>query len=198
MGIGIGDITFVFATLFALGVVFPGLLLAWGLLLPAQVERARERVARSPWKTFFLGALVLLVAGVPIALLNGRAGPLQFIGIVSAFVLLTVVSIGAAGIAALMGERLRAQGVSATSPGALLRGAIALEFAMVFPLVGWFIVLPLVGTLSLGAATFALLRSSPRESPIANRQSPIANRELPIANRESPMAASNLPLSDVR
>ncbi|MBI4674037.1 MAG: hypothetical protein HY741_20515 [Chloroflexi bacterium] len=182
MGIGIGDITTIFATLFALGVVFPGLLLAWTLLLPALVERARERVTLTPWKSFFLGALALLVAGVPTAILNGRAGPLQFIGIVSVFVLLTIVSIGAAGVAALMGERLRGQGVNATTPGALLRGAVALEFAMVFPLVGWFIVLPLVGTLSLGAATFALLRWMPRESPIANREAPIATSSMPLSD----------------
>ncbi len=182
MGIGIGDVMTIFATLFALGVVFPGLLLAWTLLLPAFVERTRERVTRTPWKTFFLGAFVLFVAGVPILILNGRAGPVQFIGIVSTFVLLTVVSIGAAGIAALMGERLRAQGVRATAPGALLRGAIALEFAMVFPLVGWFIVLPLVAIFSLGAATFAL-----RGAPAAPRVAPIANRELSVTTTSSPL-----------
>lgn len=180
MGIGIGDTLMVFATLAALGIVFPGLLLAWLLLLPQLVTRAQERAMRTPWKSFFLGVMTLLFAGVPIALLNAAAGPLQFIGIVSAFVLLTLVSIGAAGIAALMGERLRGQGVGVSTPGALVRGAIALEFAMVFPLVGWFIVLPLVAIISLGAAMFALLHSSPKGQPTTDsRQSRIS--ELPSA-----------------
>lgn len=163
MGIGIGDVTMVFATLAALGIVFPGLLVAWLLLLPNVVARAQQRVMCSPWKSFALGVVTLVVVAIPIALLNAAAGPLQFIGIVSVFVLLTIVSIGAAGVAALMGERLRAQGVNATTPGGLLRGAIALEFAMGFPLVGWFIVLPLVAIVSLGAAVFALLRWGVRQ-----------------------------------
>lgn len=182
MGIGIGDVTVIFATLLALGVAFPGLLVAWLLLLPNVVERAQTRVTRTPWKAFLLGAIALVVAGIPIALLNAAAGPLQFIGIASAFVLLTIVSIGAAGVAAMMGERLRGQGVHATTPGALVRGAVALEFAMVFPLVGWFIVLPLVAIVSLGAAIFALLRWSVRDSHVAHRVSPVAVSSMPLGD----------------
>jgi hypothetical protein len=154
----------------------------WLLLLPNVVERAQMRVTRTPWKSFLLGAGALIVAGIPIALLNAAAGPLQFIGIVSAFVLLTIVSIGAAGVAAMMGERLRGQGVNATTPGALVRGAIALEFAMVFPLVGWFIVLPLVALASLGAAVFAFLRWGVRASPVANRVSSPVTSSVPLSD----------------
>ncbi|MCG3140306.1 MAG: hypothetical protein HDKAJFGB_01352 [Anaerolineae bacterium] len=175
MGIGIGDITAVFVTLAAVGVVFPGLLLTWLLLLPATVERARERVTRTPWQVFFLGAIALLGMGIPLALLNAAAGPLQFIRILSVFALLALVSIGAAGVAAMMGERLRGQGVNVTTPGALVRGAIALEFAMVFPFVGWFIVLPLIAILAFGAALFALLRWTPRDASAAPRAAATAN-----------------------
>ncbi len=41
-----------------------------------------------------------------------------------------------------------------------LVGAIALELAAVFPLVGWFVVIPLSLLASLGAAGYALLRPS--------------------------------------
>ncbi len=181
MGIGIGDVTTVFAILAALGVVFPGLLLAWALLAPGIVERARERVTRTPWKSFLLGAFMLIVASVPIGILNALGGPLQFFAYVGIFLLMTFASIGAAGMAMMMGERLRGQGVNVTSPGALLRGAVALEFAAVFPIIGWFIVFPFVLLESLGAAVFALLRWSPRVSPIANRVSPIATSQ-PISD----------------
>lgn len=177
MGIGIGDVTTIFAILIALGAVFPGLLLAWSLLLPGVVERGRERVTRTPGKSVFLGIFVLLIAGTPAALLTAAAGPLQFMGFVGVFLLMAIVSMGAAGVASLMGERLRGQGVNATSPGALLRGAVALEFAVMFPLIGWFIVFPFVVIVSTGAACFALMRWSPRVSPIANRVSPIATSQ---------------------
>ncbi len=177
MGIGIGDVTTVFAILAALGIVFPGLMLAWSLLMPGVVERARERVARTPWKSFLLGTIVLFFTGMPALLLTRAAGPLQFIGFVSVFVLMTIASFGAAGVAALMGERLRGQGINATTSGGLLRGAVALEFAVMFPLIGWFILFPFVVILSFGAACFALLRWTPRESHIADRVSPIANAQ---------------------
>lgn len=161
MGIGIGDVTTVFALLAAMGVVFPGMLLAWSLLMPGMVERARERVTRTPWKSFFFGVLLVLMASVPFAILNALAGPFQFLAYAGLFLGLTFASFGAAGIAQMMGERLRGQGVQATSPGALLRGAVALEFATAFPIIGWFIVFPFVLLMSLGASVLALLHWTP-------------------------------------
>jgi hypothetical protein len=162
MGIGIGDVTTVFAILAALGIVFPGMLLAWSLLMPGMVERSRERAMVTPWKSLFFGMLLALMASVPVGVLNALAGPFQFLAYASAFVLMTLASVGAAGIASAMGERLRGQGVQVTSPGALLRGAVALEFAVVFPIIGWFIVLPIVFLMSLGASVLALLHWAPR------------------------------------
>lgn len=162
MGIGLGDVTTVFAILIALGIVFPGLLLAWSLLVPGMVERSRERLTRTPWKSFILGILILFMTSVPIAILNRLSGPFQFFAYVIAFTVWTCASIGAAGLASLMGERLRGQGVQVTSPGALVRGAISLEFAIIFPIIGWFIVLPLTLLVSLGASIFALLHWTPR------------------------------------
>lgn len=164
MGIGIGDVTTVFAILVALGVVFPGLLLTWFLLLPGMVERSRERVSRTPWKTLGFGFVVLVLASVPLGILNALAGPFQFLAYAGGFLLLTLATIGAAGIAALMGERLRGQGINVTTSGALVRGAIVLEFAVVFPILGWFILFPVVLLISLGSAVFALLHWSPRQA----------------------------------
>lgn len=172
MGIGLGDVTTVFAILAALGVVFPGLLLTWSLWMPGMVERSRERIARTPWKSLFVGLVILLMASVPLGILNALAGPFQFLAFVGGFSLLTFASVGAAGLASLMGERLRGQGVQVSSPGALLRGAVALEFATVFPIIGWFILFPLTLLVSLGAAVFALLHWMPRTSSQANVERP--------------------------
>src|SRR5262245_32734575 len=136
MGIGIGDALTVFAILGALGFVFPGLLLGWSLIMPGAVGRAHERISRTPWKSLLLGIFALIIAGLPDALLLREAGPLQFFGFVGLFILLALASIGAAGLAGMMGERLRGHGVQVTVPGALVRGAIALEFAVIFPLIG--------------------------------------------------------------
>jgi hypothetical protein len=48
---------------------------------------------------------------------------------------------------------------SMSAAGAYLRGAISLELAAAFPVLGWFIVLPTVLVMSLGASTLAVLGS---------------------------------------
>jgi uncharacterized membrane protein YhaH (DUF805 family) len=161
-----GDVFAIFGGLLAIGIALPGLLLAWSLILPATVERARGRLQGAPWRCFWIGLAGLLASGVPVAvLLNIPAGPIKFVGWVALFVLLALASVGAAGLAALMGQRLRDVGMSASAPGALLRGAIALELAAAFPLIGWFVVIPIATICVFGAALLALIGRGPRTAP---------------------------------
>lgn len=158
------DISAVFGILLFLGIVFPGLLTTLHLLFPATVERARLRLDRTPWLCFFVGGVLTAVFAIPIVILFALGnGVTQFIGWATLFVILTVASIGAAGIAAKMGERLSARsGGSVTPIGAFVRGAIALELAAAFPVIGWVIFVPLAIVVSMGATAFALLRWVPR------------------------------------
>ena len=170
-----GDVFAVFGGMLAIGIALPGLLLAWSLIFPATVERARLRLERTPWRCFWIGLAALLAAGLPLAgALRALAGPAQLVGWVGLFSLLALASLGAAGLAALMGERLRSPdiwkgdaGLAASAPGALLRGAVALELAAVFPLIGWFVVIPIATICALGAALLALLRRGRRPAPDA-------------------------------
>jgi hypothetical protein len=50
------------------------------------------------------------------------------------------------------------------SISAFLRGGVALELAAGFPVIGWFIIFPIIILMSMGAAVFALFRWMPRES----------------------------------
>jgi hypothetical protein len=164
-----GDVFAIFGGLLAVGIALPGLLLALSLLLPATVERARARIERAPWRCFWAGLAGLLALGLPLGLLaSNGAGPAQLAGLVGLFALLALCSLGAAGLAARMGEQLRRVGLPASAPGALLRGAVALELAAAFPLVGWFVLMPIAATCALGAALLALLRRDPR--PAAEAQ----------------------------
>lgn len=159
----LGDVFAFFGGLLAIGIAFPGLLLTWSLVLPGTVARAQLRLQHTPGRCFWLGGLWLAASIVPILiLLNIKAGPVQFAGWLGIFTLLTLASLGSAGLAAAMGERLRNAGLAASPYGALLRGAVALEMATVFPFIGWFVVIPLVFVCALGAAGFALLHWMPR------------------------------------
>jgi hypothetical protein len=160
------DVYAVFGTLLAMGIVFPGLLTTWWLLFPVRVERIRARLAITPWGCLGMGTLGALAFGFPIALLLGLPfGPAKFVGTILLFSGLAFASLGATGLAAEMGDRLaRQSGAKFTPAGAMVGGALALELAAAFPLIGWFLVIPLVTVAGLGAACFGLLRWSPRPS----------------------------------
>lgn len=159
-----GDVFAIFGTLLAVGIALPGLLLAWSLLFPALVARSGARLAATPWRCLAAGLAGLLLLLPPGVLLLGQAaGPAQLLGWAGIALLLTGASLGAAGLAGLMGARLHGAGAEWT-PGNLLRGAIALELAAAFPLIGWFVVMPIGAICALGAALLALLR---RKAPAA-------------------------------
>jgi hypothetical protein len=160
------DVLAVFGTLLALGIALPGLLLTWRLLLPKWVARAQQRLEQTPWQCFFGGVIALGVYLIPtLILFNLPWGGFQFIGAVGVFILLTITSIGAAGLAGLMGQRLDNLGVNSSVVGATVRGAVALELAAVFPLIGWFVFIPVTFIMALGAFLFALVGWMPRPAP---------------------------------
>ena len=153
------DVSAIFGTLLALGIAFPGLLAAWWLLFPSAVERARLRLERTPWSCFWLGGAAAVIVSLPVGVLLALPfGPAKFAGFVAIALTLAAASLGAAGLAARMGERLTLRTEGRLSPaGAFLRSAVALELAAAFPGLGWFIVIPLAVVTSLGATVFALL-----------------------------------------
>ena len=166
------DVTAVFGILLSLGIVFPGFLTAWWLLFPAAVERARSRVEQTPWHCFWLGGVVTAMLVIPIAILLAIGGPAQGLAWIGIAASLTVASLGAAGLAALMARRLQAES-RLSSAAAFVRAAIALELAAAFPFIGWVVVMPLAIVVSLGATVFALLRWQP-SSPRAASVVPVA------------------------
>ena len=167
------DVFAVFGTLLALGIVLPGLLLTWRLLLPNIVTRAEQRLSQTPWKCFFTGIIFLVVYLIPVVILISLPlGIFKAIGTGAIFILVALTSLGAAGLAGLMGQRLQSLGLESTLVGATVRGAIAMELAAAFPVIGWFIFIPLTFIVSLGATIFALLGWMPRStSQVVTNQS---------------------------
>jgi len=158
------DVYAVFGTLLALGIAFPGLLTGWWLLFPDAVGRARVRIGATPVRSFFFGVAAVILTAVPVGLLN--AIPLGITKLAGTLIILAafgVATLGAAAIAGEMGDRLRQQDPPGLSrAGAFVRGAVALELAAVFPIVGWFLVIPGVLLAGYGAGAFAILRWLPR------------------------------------
>jgi hypothetical protein len=163
------DVNAIFGTLLAMGIAFPGMMLALRLMFPGLVNRAQSRVMTSPLKSIGLGlVLAVPVAGLSSVLFAVPAGLMKFLGLVLALGSLGLASCGASALSAGMGSRWKSGSAEELQPlSAHLVGAFALELAAVFPLVGWFIVIPLTLLASLGAAGYALLR--PSEGAIPER-----------------------------
>jgi len=159
------DISAIFGSLLIFGITFPGMLTAWWLLFPAVVERAQMRLDQNPWRCFWFGGILAAVGIIlTMILLNLPSGLAKFLGWTMIVVVLTISSLGSAGIAAKMGARLAEK--SGSSPAAsFIRGAIALDLAVFFPVLGWLLVFPLTVVVALGAAGFALLRRVPNPVP---------------------------------
>jgi hypothetical protein len=152
------DVYAVFGTLFALGFAYPGLLAAWRLMFPEFVERAQRQIQDYTWRAFGFGTGIGVPVILAVVLMISIPAPiLRFIGIVLAVFSLSIASIGAAGLASLMGARLNeGSGGGCSLPGAQVRGAVALELASIFPLIGWLLIFPFGTLMSFGAGVHAL------------------------------------------
>lgn len=166
------DVYAVFGTLLALGIAFPGMLLTCKILFPRFVGRAELRLEQTPGSSFGLGLIGAAVVAVPAAVLSALPiGPAKFLGAVTILGSFGLASLGAAGVASVMGRRI--QGLAQREDGAsraFLQGAVALELAAAFPLIGWFLLIPLTIIISFGAALFASLRWVPAEKSAGSNQ----------------------------
>ncbi len=157
------DISAIFFILLILGVAFPAMLAAWWLLFPSLVTRSQLRLEKTRSRTFWMGLVVVVVLAIPIVtLLALPFGPAKFLGWILLAASLALSSIGSAGIAAHLADRV-AQRSNVTALGAFVRGAVVLELAAFFPVIGWFFLWPLLLITAFGATTFALLNWLPRE-----------------------------------
>ncbi|MEW6086347.1 MAG: hypothetical protein AB1607_17320 [Chloroflexota bacterium] len=157
------DISAIFFLLLILGVAFPSMLAAWWLLFPNLIQRAQTRVEKSLAASFWLGLVVVIALVIPIFILMALPiGPAKTLGWLLLGASLAFSSIGSAGIAAHLGERMKQTGNNYSPLSAFLRGAVILELAAFFPLIGWlFVWIPLL-VASFGATAFALLNWMPR------------------------------------
>jgi hypothetical protein len=154
----------------------PALLVGLNLLMPNVTQRVQTRRSKTQGKSFLFGVPVTAAFALWIAVTaNANWGPLRAAAIIAAFVYAGLGTLGAAGMARLLGQRLGSIAHPNSELTHLLRGAVVYEFACLFPIVGWFLFAPLVGITAVGAATFALLKWLPR--PVVSNQLPVISIE---------------------
>lgn len=131
----------------------------WQALLPNAVAEARTIYEQRPVRAVLVGAIIT-VPGVMIgvSLLGSGFPPFQFAGFAVMFGLLLAGFLGSAGLSQLLGERLHSPVDAAQPWRRTLRGGIVLAFVCLFPVLGWFLVLPVALGSGVGASALWVLR----------------------------------------
>lgn len=160
------DVLAIAVILTALGLAYPALIGALSLLLPAKVDKARARLETHPGRCFWNGMGLGLLVGLPAALLAASpAGLLKFIGWALLSLALATAALGAAALAQILDARILSAGRSPVP--AWMRGAVLIELAAAFPIIGWFLFFPVTTLAAFGAALPVLLSRQPKPAPTA-------------------------------
>ena len=166
------DVYIVVFSVIAILISLPALLVVLALLMPGVVSRSAGRLSRTPGKCLVLGIPVAAAFFLWIAITSPvNFGPVKATAFAAGLTGLGLGIIGAAGFARHIGQRLGAVSGPKSEITHLVRGALVFELACFFPIVGWFLFLPLAGALSLGAAVFGLLSWIP--TPQVQQVSPL-------------------------
>ncbi|MBL9028618.1 MAG: hypothetical protein JNL21_40880 [Myxococcales bacterium] len=158
----LGSTVFVGALCMLLLTSLTGFFLLLRSVASSFVDRAEHAAATRPLACALLGFPASFAGiGLTIAMTNAGAGPVRAGGLLGLGLVAGLMLAGVAGLAQRVGGSLG--GAEGASPALrLLRGAIVLELAMLLPIVGWLLVLPLGLAIGTGAACLALVRVGAR------------------------------------
>lgn len=151
----IGTVLAVIAGLMAACISFWALLVGAALLFPERVELSRDSIERSTWRAFWIGLAVSLLGVIGSGMMRAPGGPVKALGFLLVAWPAAWMTIGASGLACLIGERIRRYDAYMTAFGATMRGSGLMVGAMLVPLFGWFVVTPFILCVSLGAGFLA-------------------------------------------
>jgi hypothetical protein len=152
------DVYIVVFTLIGILLSLPGLLVALNLLMPNVTRHAAARLDQHPYQSFGLGLFVtsIFLAFILITA-NIAFGPVRAMSFFATFIGMGIGTLGAAAMSRLLSQRLTKLAHPTSELTNLVRGAVVYELACLFPLVGWFVFIPLVGVTVMGAAALGLL-----------------------------------------
>lgn len=153
----VADVLMWFLLIVGTYVIFISYWLASQALFPALTERCRQRIKNTPLRRAGAGlALTAPSAAGGIILLNAPNPALKFAGATILLLLILAGLVGSSGLVAQIGYGL-ANPSDETQPWRrVLRGGIVLGLTFVFPLIGWFLILPLSLILGIGALAGSL------------------------------------------
>ena len=161
------DVYIVVFTVIGILLSVPALIITVSLLMPRVTTRAQTRLSQSFGKSFALGIPIAGALLLWVAITSQTGGFMQATAFIVAVIGMGLATIGAGGMARLLGERIGDHSAPHSEMHNLVRGSIVYLLACMTPIVGWFLFVPIVGVAIIGAATFGLLNWMPKENMAA-------------------------------
>ena len=159
----------------ALIATWGGLLLTTALLFPVHTKRAEYALETDPKKSFFKGLGVLALLIFSLMLQNIPFPLVKLVSFGFTLLLLSLVVLGGAGTAHLMGRRISEMQEKRTSFTSLAGGSVVYSLAIGFPIIGWFLFAPIALVFAMGAGWSAI---RPRRQTIAPSAAPAPSYDL--------------------
>lgn len=127
------------------------------LMLPNPVERARQRIVHHPYVSLLTGLGFWAVTMLFAANLIKLPGAASLIGYTLMSPMLASSVIGGAAFTRLVAERIRRAQRNESEITSLIGGALATTVATLLPVIGWFMFLPIVGWIGIGAGLLGIV-----------------------------------------
>jgi len=168
MGITIGDVLTVVATVVGAAVSAWALTICAALLFTRRTDAAHAALRQSWAKCLVVGLFATFALLFVSTVLASLALPVaKLAGLFGFAATLALAAVGSAGFARLVANRIMRHDPEVSAYSALTRGAGLLVAAAAFPVLGFFVITPLVIVLSVGAGTIALVTRAQTEATAA-------------------------------
>jgi hypothetical protein len=148
------------ALLFGIIATLTALLVSVALLLPRHAGSAERALDETPRRCFGIGLGLLVVTILGFMGLSAPNPLLKLIGFLTLLSISGLITLGCSGMALLMGRRIGEMSGARSSLGCLVRGGLAYSIAVMFPVVGWWLLSPLTALCAAGAGFIAVRQAS--------------------------------------
>lgn len=153
----IGDSFAIVAILLGIGLTAWAMILGASILFAEKALAARNLTEEHPWRGFGIGLAVAVPLGFVSLVLSGvPLPPVKFLGLMGLMILVALSMFGASGLCLSLAGRIRTMEPGISVYTSVVRASAVLVIAAFFPLVGWFLIAPILFVISLGVGVQAM------------------------------------------
>lgn len=153
----IGDSFAIVAILIGIGITAWAMIIGASILFAERSLAARNLTERHPWRSFAVGIGVALTFGLVSVVMSSMPFPaIKLMGVTGLLSLGALSMFGASGLCLSLAGRIRSMEPNVSVYASVVRAASILVIAAFFPMIGWFLIAPIMFVVSLGVGAQAL------------------------------------------